>query len=247
MRDALGIEVRDGVVMSHFPRDQVLKGLRRVAGDLRSEQIKVKDVYDAEDRRKYIGGFSSEDLPDPETRMKEPVPLAELEASSPRPTKTPAPSRRKRRKAPRDRTAVVPSTCPINPSSPRINNIFNELTTLDADTYPNAGAVLLRVFLELSVDHEITRLSLMSEEQRRKDSLSKRLKTLAGNMKDAKRISDQLHAAVVKVADSHHTIAAATVTFNQYVHNKYVHPKPGEVRTAWDELQPFLEKVWEEE
>lgn len=247
VRDALGIEVRDGIVVSHYPSDQVLRGLRRMAGDLRSEQIKVKDVYDAEDRRKYIAGFSSEELPDPASRLKEPMPLAELESSSPRPTQTSAPSRRKKRKAPRGRTAVVPSACSINPSSPRINNIFNELTTLDADTYPNAGAVLLRVFLELSVDHEINRLSLMSEEQRRKDSLSKRLKTLAGDMKDAKRISDQLHAAVVKVADSHHTIAAATVTFNQYVHNKYVHPKPGEVRTAWDELQPFLEKVWEEE
>lgn len=244
VREALGIEVRNGVVVSHYPSEEVLKGLRRMVTDLRTERIKVKDVYDAADRKKYIGGFAAEELPDRAARMPEPVALGELEAPPAGPTTKPRTTRRKKRPA-RTRTAVVPSSCTINPSPPRINNIFNELASLDADTYPNAGAVLLRVFLELSVDHEITRLGLMTEEQRRKDSLSKRLKTLAAAMKDTGRISEQLHAAVVKVADSQHTLAAATVTFNQYVHNKYVHPKPGEVRTAWDELQPFLEKVWE--
>jgi hypothetical protein len=244
IREALGIETKGGVVVSHYPSEQVLKGLRRMVGDLTSETIKVKDVYDAEDRKKYIAGFGPSDLPDPATRLPDPRPLSELDApssSGARPKKKAT----RRRKPPVTRTSIVPSTCAINPAPPRINNIFNELTALDADTFPNAGAVLLRVFLELSVDHEITTNGLMTEEQRRKDSLSKRLKVVAGEMRRNGRIEPQLEAAIIKVADSQHTLAASTVTFNQYVHNKFVFPKPSEVRTAWDELQPFLEKVWE--
>ncbi len=246
VRDALGIEVRGGVVVSHYPSDEVIKGLRRMVRDLRDEVIKVKDVYDANDRTTYIAGFSAEDLPDPEKRLAEPVALGELDAPSP----SPAPSgkrknkpRKKKQDAPR--TSIVPSSCTINPSPPRINAIYNELQSIDADTLPNAGGVLLRVFLELSVDHEITNLGLLTEEKRQKLPLAKRMKTLADAMKDSGRISEQLHKAVTKVANSQHTIAAATVTFNQYVHNQYVYPKPSEVRMAWDELQPFLEKVWE--
>jgi len=246
VRNALGIEVRGGVVVSHYPSDEVIKGLRRMVRDLRDELITVKDVYYATDRENYIARFSAEDLPDPAKRLAEPVALGELDAPSPKP----APSGRRkpaarRRKKDAPRTAVVPSACTINPTPPRINDIYNELTSLDADTYPNAGAVLLRVFLELSVDHEIDRLKLMTDTERRSTKLSKRLKVLAEDMKKTGRIPSQIHDAVVKVADSQHTIAAATATFNQYVHNQYVYPKPSEVRTAWDELQPFLEKVWE--
>jgi hypothetical protein len=114
-----------------------------MVGDLTSEAIKVKDVYDAGDRRKYIATFGPEDRPDPKTRLTEPRPLGELGAPS---SSTPKPKKKaqRRRKSPTTRTSIVPSGCAINPTPPRINNIFNELATLDADTYPNAGAVLLR-------------------------------------------------------------------------------------------------------
>lgn len=84
----------------------------------------------------------------------------------------------------------------------------------------------------------------MTDAERSKQPLSKRIKTVADSMVVDGRISEQLKKAVYKVADSQHTIAASTTTFNQYVHNRYVHPKPSEVRTAWDELQPFPEQVW---
>lgn len=244
VREALGIEVKGGAVVSHYPSAEVLKGLRRMVGDLTSQSIKVKDVYYEDDRRDYIATFGKEDLPDRGTKLSAPRPLSELDA----PSRTELKPRKKvarKTKSPATRTSVVPSACTINPTPPRINNIFNELTGLDADTFPNAGAVLLRVFLELSVDHVITTNSLLTEQQRNSDSLSKRLKTVAAWMKSNGRIESQLEAAIIKVADSRHTLAASTVTFNQYVHNKFVFPKPSEVRTAWDELQPFLEKVWE--
>lgn len=245
IRDALGLEIRDGHVSSHYPAEEVLKGLRRMVNDLRSGTTKVKDVYDAADRERYIKTFTPADLPDPAKRLKAPVPLTQLEGTD---TQADPATKLKQRRKPRvkaPRTAVASTDSGINPGPPRLNVIFNELATLDADTYPNAGAVLLRVFLELSVDNEIEKDGLMTETERAKTPLSKRLKTVADQMHDDERITDQLRKAVYKVADSQHTLAASTVTFNQFVHNKYVHPKPSEVRTAWDELQPFLQEVWQ--
>lgn len=238
VRDALGVEVRDGQVVSHYPADELLKGLRRIVGDLRSQKIKVKNVYDADDRKKYVEGIDPGDLPDPSSKLKEPVPLDGL-ASGTSPAQKPVKKKKPAKPAPR--TAVVPSSCAINPTAPRINAIYNELLTLDAETYPNACSVLLRVFLELSVDHEVGRAKLAFKQA---DSLAKRLKGVADSMESQGRIDGQLKKAMYKVADSKHTVAASTVNFNQYVHNQYVFPKPTELRLAWDEMQPFLEELW---
>jgi hypothetical protein len=132
----------------------------------------------------------------------------------------------------------------VNPTSPRINAIANELRSLSVEQYPNACAVLLRVFVELSVDHELAQSNLMTDEQRRNQRLAAKLKKVADHLHQKGRIEDALRKMVVKVADSQGVLAATTTTFNQYVHNRYVYPKATELRTAWDELQPFMEKLW---
>ena len=62
-------------------------------------------------------------------------------------------------------------------------------------------------------------------------------------MKANGEIDEDLRKAVYRIADTKGVMAASTATFNQYVHNKYVYPFPSELRMAWDELQPFMEKV----
>ena len=83
----------------------------------------------------------------------------------------------------------------------------------------------------------------MTETQRNNSTLSKRLKSCADDLQSRGKVSAQLKKAVYKIADSQHVLAASTTAFNQYVHNQYVFPKPSELRTAWDELQPFLEAL----
>ena len=74
--------------------------------------------------------------------------------------------------------------------------------------------------------------------------LAKRMKAVVDDLNKKGDITTQLKKAMHKIADSQHTIAASVVAFHQYVHNQYVHPKPSELRTSWDELQPFLEAIW---
>jgi hypothetical protein len=244
VRESLGLDLIDGQVVSYYPAAEVSKGLRRVVNDLREKRIKVNDIYYESDRLDYIKSLSKEALPDPSTKLAAPVALGDLASGKIKP----APSaRRKRPGRPKPttvRTSVIPATCRANVTHPRISAIYNELLNLNTEQFPNACAVLLRVFLELSADHEIGRSSLMTEEERRNSPLSKRLKLVAEHLRDNGRIDDQLLKAIQKIADSQDVISASTVTFNQYVHNPYVYPKPSELRTAWDELQPFVEKLW---
>jgi len=181
------------------------------------------------------------ELPNTTKEFKDPVPLADLELGKARPR--PRGPRPKPKPKPTQRTALIPPTCRINPQPPRINAIYNELLSLSVDTHPNATAVLLRVFVELSVDHFIAQNALTVKDSAK---LFEKLRLVAQHLRTAGKIPEQLKKAVDRIAGTKHTIiGASTVTFNQYVHNAYVYPKPTELFAAWDELQPFLEKVWE--
>lgn len=39
-------------------------------------------------------------------------------------------------------------------------------------------------------------------------------------------------------------LAASVRTLHGYIHNKHFSPVPSELRTAWDNLQPFIENLW---
>ncbi len=245
VREALGIDLVNNskTVVSHYPAEQVVKGLARVVDDLEAGVVKVKDLYEKPDRLTYINRFTKKDLPAKSKRLKEPVALDDLAAGH----KTPVTRSNKkptRRSKPTTRSSVIPKDSKVNPTPPRVNAIYNELAQLNVDQFPNACAVLLRVFVELSVDHEMAQAKLTTEVQRLKTPLSTRMKDVATHLEQNKRISTQLRKAIEKIANTQDVIAASTTTFNQYVHNPYVHPKPGELRTAWDELEPFMEKLW---
>ena len=244
VRESLGIAFVEGQVVSQYPTAEVVKGLSKMVGDLKSGKVRVGDIYHEENRLDYIKSFSRKDLPVKSKAFKDgPVNLEDLAAGNVTPVAT-APKKPRKSKAATARTTLIPSTCSINPSHPRISAIYNELLNINADQYPNACAVLLRVFLELSIDDEIDRSKLMTEQQRSAAKLSNRLRVVAKHLASSGRINNQLMKAIDKIANSQVVIAASTMTFNQYVHNPYVLPKPSELRIAWDELQPFMEKLW---
>jgi hypothetical protein len=123
--------------------------------------------------------------------------------------------------------------------------LFLELADASVEDQKNLCAVGLRVFTELSVDDLLERHRLMSADQRKNTPLAKRMKVAAEYLEEHKGMDGQLRVAVQQLADNQHSLlAAGTVTWNQYVHNKYVYPKPTELRDAWDEMEPFFAHLW---
>jgi hypothetical protein len=246
VREALGLTVVNKQLVSSYPKDEIAKALRKIADDLRSKRITVPDIYDDKLRQKYIATFSVDEMPDPATKLAAPVALTDLPKgnAAPAAAATKGTTVTKKPKKKPQRVAVAASDAKINPSAPRTNDVYQELVTLDADRYPNSASVLFRVFVELSVDEYVSKHELMSYDASLNTPLAKRLKEVNDHLFKSGAIPKGLHSVVQLVANNKHGLAASMVTFNQYVHNSYAFPKPSELRTTWDELQPFLEAVW---
>jgi hypothetical protein len=238
-RRKLGIEVVQGEVVALHTRDAVAKSLTHVIEDLKTGKVTVPDLYTAEHRKSYAENLPYSVTPTKKSMLTTPVSLAGLTAGR----TTPRPANHPKKTSPKSppRTTVIPKAAQLNVTPPRINAIYNELLSLVAQQYPNACAVLMRVFIELSVDHFIAdrKLAVLGS-----DPLSKRLKHVATKLRADDAISEQLRKAIEQIASGPSLIAPGLSTFNQYVHNPYMHPKAPELFAAWDELQPMMEKLW---
>jgi hypothetical protein len=240
VKEKLGFDVVDGEVVSWYPADELAKGLTRIVDDLLTKKKSVNDLYYAQQRKDYVDTFAKSQLPKKKAVLDEPVVLSDLTAGKKQPRKVP--SRPKPKQKPKPRTTVAQDG--LNVTNPRINDIYNELLNLNAETSPNACSVLFRVFIELSVDHLLEEKKAMPENKIASESLKVRMKAAARYLKDNKAISNSLQKAVNAVADGQSVLAPGVFNFNQYVHNKYTFPKPSELYAGWDELTPFLEELW---
>jgi hypothetical protein len=51
-------------------------------------------------------------------------------------------------------------------------------------------------------------------------------------------------APIRKAISGNDLMAASIPLFNLYVHDSNLSPSPGDVRTAWDNLELFFTRVW---
>lgn len=243
VRERLGLDLQDGRLVALYPKEQIAPALTKIVDDLKTQKIAVRDIYRAADAKNYVDSLPSRLFPKKSKSLKEAVLLDDLTTGKSKPS--PVKQQTRAKPKPRPRTTVVPEAAKLNVTPPRINSIYVELSALNAERYPNACSVLLRVFIELSVDHHIEDRNLMTDAQMRNSPLVKRLKVVIKDLKARNKISGRLATAMENYADGKMTIVAATVpTFNQYVHNQYVYPKAADLYTTWDELNPLLEKLW---
>ncbi|MDQ5821523.1 MAG: hypothetical protein M3540_08790 [Actinomycetota bacterium] len=241
VREKLGIDVAQGELVGLFPAKELAKGMTRVVEDLKTGKITVPQLYHAHDRRKYIDSLPSAALPKKSTRLDSPALLDDLASGATEPR--PVPKRKPRPRTP-TRTTVIPKTAQMDVALPRINRVYNELLSLNAEQYPNACSVMLRVFIELSVDHYISDRQLMTETNLRNTPLGKRLKLVAEDLHKRSLIPMKLRRAVETAASSKTVLGPSLVTLHQYVHNEYVFPKSADLYASWDELEPFVAQLW---
>lgn len=236
VRDALGLDRRSGVLYSHYPPEELLKGLTAVVEDLLTT-VKVQHIYTKDQRVAYITkDVPRENLPDPVKRLEAPIEVRSIGSVDL--------TRKKRGGGPRDRSRdrsyVVPHDCYLEIPENRIHDIYTELKRLQLSQFKNAIAVVFRVFLELSVDDYVKKHKVPLPA---KPSLAQKMKAAAKHLYTAKKLTKNEKLAVDQAANTKLGIAS-TFTFNQYVHNKNVYPDQDGLRDAWDQLQPFFVVLW---
>lgn len=249
VKDKLGIEVEGDQVVTKFSDEEVLKGLVRLVEDIALNKINVSDIRTAPQRRDYINRFAKQDLPDISTPTSS-VPrrlqdeLVGMPSDSPETTESS--ERKKSNPASTTRATLIPKACVLTIDVLRIKNIFRELKRLNVEKFPNAAAVLLRVFLELSIDEFINcnNVKVNGKPVSKNDKLANKLTQTCQYLEDNQLMDVQRLTPVRKIASDTHFLAASIPTFHAYVHNPYFSPHVQDLKAGWDELQAFMEHIW---
>lgn len=240
IRDVIGLDKTQGKLITKFPREEVSKGLEKIILDLINpiNKIKVADIYHKQDRIAYINKFKKKELPDKTKEGRKYFTLDSIPISSGK-----GKGKGKRSKASTSsRKCIIPMECRIRIYDSRVNDIFVELKGLKVGDFPNACSILSRVFLELSLDSYIEKhpaIGLTDD-----DKLVKKLRVIADSF-EKNDVLTKRQLKPIRLAITSPNKFYSTNTLNAYVHNKNVHPSPKELKIQWNNIQRFVEKLWE--
>jgi len=241
----LGLSVEKGQLCTVLPGSELIKPLKRIIQDIADKEVDSRSLNTTDKMLGYVRGFGKADKSDfgkkVASRPIEGIPKSEF-------TKSAGKKSRRKKSTRSKRTAVVPKNCPINVTNNRIAEIYQELRTLKLDVARNAIAVLMRVFLEMSVDNFLedhnTQLKFTPPKGNREvwKTLDKKLAEVVAMLVTLG--VPQAHFTALLRDLSVASSPMNTDLFHLYVHDRFATPSPGELTAAWDHAQPLFEKIW---
>lgn len=170
-------------------------------------------------------------------------------AATPSPVSPPGPGRQKQVSK-----TVIPSNFKVRFGNDRLVDIRGELVKLKRDRFPNAGAVLLRVFLELSIKDYLGRtgrLEKIEAELRNKSKLPEHGLQLRQMVPEiisiAKKHLDRSDAAKVEKALRYDAAAPFAISeLHSFVHHTDL-PSDRDILQFWQRTEPLFRMMLEEE
>jgi hypothetical protein len=150
-------------------------------------------------------------------------------------------SKKRARKRPRQRISLIPTDCVLNVTDDRAQAIEEELRHLRVEKFANAVSVLMRVFIEVSMDCYFTNHGLPTTVDA---ALAKKLQDVAHDLVTRGVMTSHQAKAVNRAASADSFLAPSVKLMNAYVHNAGVFPAPGDLFAHWNTLQPFMTAVW---
>jgi hypothetical protein len=245
VRKRLGLSLdKDRQLTSALPDAELLKPLTRMVRDIATKRISVNNIRNADNRRDYLDTFKKTELPDLKKAVGTPRVIASPSTpSAAKATPAPGPGKQGSTKAKKPRRSIIDPHCKLTITNARIAKVFQELRGMPVDDLTNSVGVMLRVFLELTVDHYVSQHKLPTL-PKGKDSLSHKLRQVSADLVARNVMTKQQVKGINHAANEKHTIGANITTFNQYVHNPHYSPLANDLRTYWDNLQSFFEVAW---
>jgi len=146
------------------------------------------------------------------------------------------------------RKYLIPNSCRIKITEPKINNIFRELREdllLDETnkSVPNAVGVLFRVFLEVSLDHYA---KMNMKIFKKTATISQKIPWIVENLV-SKGYDSKIFNNINKVGSAKRENTYLSIdNFHEYVHSTTTQPSSNELKLKWDNLQEFFEILWED-
>ena len=225
-RQLLGVDVKGSQLIIKSPEEDAVARLSIIVSDVANRHIRVSDLDTKEQRVRYAEEVAAQPLPTPQA------------------PKTSKPPRKKTQISPA-RRYLVPNHLTLTIPQTRINQIFIELKKLNTEQFTNSCAVLLRVFVEMSVDDFAKRreISLKVTGTNKDKRLREKLKDVASYL-EKNGLCDKPELRGIRTLVSNRDHVLSVDSWNAYVHNKDYNPTPKELRNNWDSIQAFIQKLW---
>ena len=231
VREKLGIALEKKKLYRVAEEEPVAKALKHIVENLPP----VGRIYTLKDRLAYASTLPRSIKVRQTLKDQDKVPL---ESGA---TTTRQQGATGRAKTSRPRTRLIPSTCVLNVTDERVRGIEHELRRLDINRFPNAVSVLMRVFIELSLDCYVDRNGLAVKPE---DSLSKKLQVVVKELVLRKKLTQAQAKPVNRACSGKIFLVPSVKLMHEYVHNQYLFPAPGDLLAHWNSLQPFITAVW---
>jgi hypothetical protein len=248
----LGLDGKGRIVFEVAP-SEALRPLYKVLKDFSDPNGKtVHEVINKKERDNYMKEFKSEDRPNRDRML--PIPLLVQRAPAGKRFETDGREGRKH-VDPTNRRYVPMSGANLPIDGNRFNRakrVYEELKHIplrDRDgtpRYPNAGALLLRLFIEMSVGIYISQKELSSSnpEGWRDISLIEQAKAVLNDLRSAGRLLPQEAKVVSKVLGDKKKLANPN-SLHDLAHNIHQIPTPADLIDIWDTYNRFLMVLWE--
>ncbi|WP_028575052.1 hypothetical protein [Desulfonatronovibrio hydrogenovorans] len=202
-----------------------------------------RDLYLADEQQKFVADILKALDVDVEAAGTEPYSLDPEDPKSP----SSKPSKRKTGRTPIkptwDRKRLinpVKTTLKISDiqENRKARDIYLELARkIDVREATNAASVLLRVLLELSVNHYLRKHSLCD-----KNALHKNIKQIVGDMFNSGKLKKNYHDEMLRFCAHDELLSAKSL--QRLVHSPDFNPDPRTICTLWDNIEKFVTLCW---
>jgi hypothetical protein len=243
-RARIGLDVKDGDLVTALTLEEAVRPLRRIVLDLLTKEITVDDLRRKEQQVKYVTGLG-DDAPDLSKKGTEARPVRTLVEAEPPP---PVPGSPKKSRAPRtsDRRSIVSGATELNVTNPKIAEIYTELKYLKLSDCPHAISVLIRVFLEQSVEDYCDRHAIPTTIKTgsgvKFKKLEKKMEEVIAHMVASGPPESNFDG--VKRGLSNPQSALSVDFMHACVHNRFVSPTARELEVSWNNAQPLFRRIW---
>lgn len=223
-RQMIGVDVKDSTLT--FDSKEAVGRLALLVQDVLTRKINVNRLRTKDDRVSYAEELISRELPKVTSQKKEGKQQEQKKSQlSPK------------------RTTLVPKNLKLTIARTRIAKIYDELRELDVNKFTNAAAVLLRVFVEMSVDDYADQKGISLKEREQEFKLRRKISTAADYMHDNNFRSKAQLLGIRTIANNRNHVLSVD-SWHAYVHNQHYNPIPSELVITWDNIQPFIEEIW---
>jgi hypothetical protein len=253
VRPFLGLKKgQDGELEFSIEQEEALKPISRVIKDLGNKTIKVDDVKNKSKRQKYISAFPGEDRADLKKQNIEGVPLRiDSKITKPKPS-TNKPIYRPSKVENRNKVVLKGTNLPIDSKRfTRQQRVYKELRDLPLRNpkgeaqFPNAAVLLIRLFLEMTVDTYIEEKGLTHPHPKgwSEVSLVEKVKRVLKDLQMNNSILPEKAKLIAKACSDPNRLSYPG-SLNDFAHNKSQVAAATDIISFWDTYIDFFMAIY---